>query len=195
MVLLIDNYDSFTYNLYQYISHLDFKVQVFKNDEINISDIKKLEPQAIVLSPGPGNPKNSGISLPIIQTFSGQIPILGICLGHQAIGFVFGAKITQSNKIMHGKPSLVYHQNHQLFYQIPNPFEAVRYHSLLINSKLTSDLKCLAHTSDGEIMAISHNYKPFLYGLQFHPESILTNHGLKILRNFFKICLASESIS
>lgn len=188
MILVIDNYDSFTYNLVQYIGELGFKVKVFRNDVISIENLKKIKFSHIVISPGPGRPENAGISVDVIKEFAGKIPILGVCLGHQAIGYVFGGKIVRAKKIMHGKTSLISHNEKGIFTDIKNPFSATRYHSLVIEKKSIPDILEITALSkdDKEIMGIKHkNFK--IYGVQFHPESILTLEGKKILLNFLKI--------
>lgn len=187
MILVIDNYDSFTYNLVQYLGELRQKVEVFRNDKISLSEIKKLKPASIVISPGPGRPKDAGISNDCIREFYKQYPILGVCLGHQCIAYCFGAKIIPAKKLMHGKTSLIYHHKKGLFENIPSPFEAARYHSLLVKpDTITSNLIVTARTKDNEIMGIRHKKFP-VFGVQFHPESILTACGKKILLNFVKI--------
>ena len=186
MILMLDNYDSFTYNLVQYFGALGEKVRVFRNDKITIARIKELKPKKIVISPGPGRPENAGISCDLIRNFSGKIPILGVCLGHQAIGYTFGGKIINAKQLMHGKTSLIYHTGETIFKGIPNPFEATRYHSLLVDPKtLPECLKVIAWTKDKEIMGLKHKTYP-LWGVQFHPESVLTKSGMDILSNFLK---------
>ena len=188
MILVIDNYDSFTYNLVQYLGELGQKLKVFRNDKITIAGIKKLRPQGIVISPGPGRPENAGISLKVIKEFAGKIPILGVCLGHQCMGYVYGAKIVQAKRIMHGKTSRIYHNKKEIFRNIPNPFLATRYHSLVVSrKKLPAVLEVIAwERQDKEIMGLKHRDFP-LWGVQFHPESILTKTGKIILSNFLKI--------
>ena len=187
MILMIDNYDSFTYNLVQYLGELGQDIKVFRNDKINLEKIKKLHPKKIVISPGPGRPENAGISPQVIKNLAGKIPILGVCLGHQAIGYVYGAKIGNARNLMHGKTSLIYHDRKTIFKGIPDPFEATRYHSLLIERKtLPSCLEITAWTKEKEIMGIKHKEFP-LWGVQFHPESILTKSGKDILANFLKL--------
>lgn len=187
MILIIDNYDSFTYNLVQYFGELGQKIKVFRNDKITLGQIKKLQPEKIVISPGPGRPEDAGISCACISEFAGIIPILGVCLGHQAIGFVYGGKIIRAARLMHGKTSQVYHNGKTIFKGIANPFEATRYHSLLVEKKsLPEDLKVIAWTKKGEIMGLKHKQYP-LWGVQFHPESILTKSGKHILANFLKL--------
>ena len=187
MILMIDNYDSFTYNLVQYLSELGEKVVVFRNDKITVNGIQKLKPKRIVISPGPGTPMEAGVSNAVIQKLSGKTPILGVCLGHQCIGHIFGGKVVRAKKIMHGKVSDVYHRKKGIFRGIENPFQATRYHSLLVENKsVPSVLEITAWTKDKEIMGLQHKtHKTF--GVQFHPESILTPSGKKILKNFLNI--------
>jgi len=186
MILMIDNYDSFTYNLVQYLGALGQNVKVFRNDKITISKIRKLAPKKIVISPGPGRPEDAGVSCKVIKEFAGKIPILGVCLGHQAIGFAYGGKIVGAKKLMHGKTSMIYHNQKTIFKGIPNPFEATRYHSLVVERKtLPPVLEIIARTKEGEIMGLKHKQFP-LWGVQFHPESILTKAGKDILANFIK---------
>ncbi|OGX44675.1 MAG: anthranilate/aminodeoxychorismate synthase component II [Omnitrophica WOR_2 bacterium RIFCSPLOWO2_12_FULL_51_8] len=187
MILMIDNYDSFTYNLVQYLGALKQKVEVFRNDKITLKEIKRLKPRKIVISPGPGRPEDAGISCRLIREFAGKIPILGVCLGHQAIGSVYGGRIIIARKLMHGKTSLVYHHGRGIFKNIPNPFEATRYHSLLVERKtLPACLEITAWTKEREIMGLKHKQFP-LWGVQFHPESILTKAGMDILANFLQL--------
>ena len=187
MILMIDNYDSFTYNLVQYLGELGQDIKVFRNDKITIGKIKKLRPKKIVISPGPGRPENAGISCELIKEFAGKIPILGVCLGHQAIGYVYAGRIIIAKRLMHGKTSLIYHNKKTIFKGIPNPFEATRYHSLLVEKKnLPECLEIIAWTKEDEIMGLKHKKYP-LWGVQFHPESILTKVGKDILDNFLKI--------
>ena len=186
MIVMIDNYDSFTYNLVQYFSELGQEVVVHRNDQITIDQIKKLNPNYIVLSPGPCTPKEAGISLEVVDFFKGKIPILGVCLGHQTIGQAFGGKIIHAKTIMHGKTSEIYHGNEGVFKGIKSPFISTRYHSLVIER--ASCPKCFDITSwteDDEIMGIKHKTMP-IEGVQFHPESILSQHGHDLLRNFLK---------
>ena len=183
-ILLIDNYDSFTYNLYHYLSSLKCKVEIFRNDKFKISKIKKNKYQKIVISPGPGNPDQAGSCLKIVKHFYKSIPILGVCLGHQVIGQAFGSKIITSNKIMHGKISQIQHSGKGIFKGIKNSISATRYHSLIVDRKtLNKELVITAETKDGVIMGIMHK-KYNIHGVQFHPESIKTLMGLKILKNF-----------
>jgi len=187
MILIIDNYDSFTYNLVQYLGELGGNLQVYRNDKITISEIRKLNPDHIVISPGPKWPKDAGISMEVIRVFAGKIPILGVCLGHQCIGDVFGGKVVLADRLMHGKTSLIYHNKKTIFDGVENPFEATRYHSLLVAKKgLPACLKITAETKEKEIMAIEHTEFP-VWGIQFHPESILTKEGKKILKNFLNV--------
>lgn len=187
MLLMIDNYDSFTYNLVQYFGELGEEIVVFRNDEISIKEIEKMQPKMIVISPGPCSPKEAGISVEVIRHFAGKIPILGVCLGHQSIGYAFGGEIVKAKCLMHGKTSLIFHDGKSIFKHVDNPFEATRYHSLAIKKEsLTKEFTISAWTVDGEIMGIRH--KNFLLeGIQFHPESILTKEGKKILKNFINL--------
>ena len=185
MILIIDNYDSFTYNLVQLIGELNFNVKVVRNNEILLKNIGYINPTHIILSPGPGSPKDSGISLEIISNYQSSIPILGVCLGHQSIGYVFDSRIKQLDKPMHGKVSKIYHNNQDIFYNIPNPFSAARYHSLIIDDYcLSGDLLVTARTDNGIIMGCKHKNFPKLRGIQFHPESLWTGIGKNIISNF-----------
>ena len=187
MIVLLDNYDSFTFNLFQYLSELGVEVKVLRNNETSTDQIEKLAPTHLVISPGPSNPKNAGISNEAIQYFSEKIPVLGVCLGHQCLGNSFGARIVQANEIMHGKISNITHDERGIFRNIPNPFKAVRYHSLIIDEKSLSDeFEISARSESGIIQGIRHK-KLSLEGVQFHPESIETEHGKEILSNFLKI--------
>ncbi|MBI5376773.1 MAG: aminodeoxychorismate/anthranilate synthase component II [Candidatus Schekmanbacteria bacterium] len=185
--ILIDNYDSFTYILFQYFGEMGVKFDVYRNDEITVDEIEQFSPRRIVISPGPCSPEKAGISIETVKHFAGKVPILGVCLGHQSIGAAFGADIVRAKKLMHGKTSKISHNNKNVFNNIPNPFEATRYHSLVINRKsLPSELIVTATADDGEIMGIVHKkYK--IYGVQFHPESILTDYGKKLLKNFLDL--------
>ena len=186
MILMIDNYDSFTYNLVQYLAELGGLVKVFRNDMISLLKVKQLAPERIIISPGPGRPEDAGISCSLIKEFSGKIPILGVCLGHQCLGYAYGAKIVRAKRLMHGKTSPVYHNKKTIFKGIPNPFEATRYHSLLVQKdNLPENLEITAWTKQGEIMGLKHK-EYHLWGVQFHPESILTKSGRNILANFLK---------
>jgi anthranilate synthase component II len=187
MVVVIDNYDSFTYNLVQYLGELGEEVVVFRNDRITIGEIEKLLPSRIVVSPGPGSPKEAGISVDVIQHFAGRIPILGVCLGHQAIGYAFGNEVVHAKTLMHGKTSPVFHDGKSIFENVQSPFEATRYHSLALSQEgLGEDFEVSAWTEDGEVMGIRHKTY-VLEGVQFHPESILTREGKGILKNFLDI--------
>nr|YP_063535.1 anthranilate synthase component 2 [Gracilaria tenuistipitata var. liui]AAT79610.1 anthranilate synthase component II [Gracilaria tenuistipitata var. liui] len=187
MILVIDNYDSFTQNLVQSLGELDVSICTMRNDEISLSYIDKHNPTHIVLSPGPGNPINSGISLEVISSYASTIPILGVCLGHQAIGYVYGAKISKLEHPMHGKLSQILHNSQDLFSGLSNPFWATRYHSLVINaSNLPDDLEVTAWTHDGTIMACRHKKYRLLRGIQFHPESLWTMEGQSIINNFIQ---------
>jgi len=187
MIVMIDNYDSFTYNLVQYLKELGEKVSVFRNDRITTEKIKKLRPESIVISPGPGGPEDAGISCDAIKEFAGKVPILGVCLGHQCIGYAFGAKIVRAKKLMHGKTSYIYHDNKDIFKGLPDPFCATRYHSLIVEGKdLPSCFKIIARTKDNEIMGIKHKKYP-VWGVQFHPESIMTKAGKQLLSNFIRL--------
>ena len=188
MILMIDNYDSFTYNLVQYFGELGAEVKVYRNDAISLEEIERLHPERLVISPGPSNPEHAGISVPLIKTFAGKLPILGVCLGHQSIGYAYGGKIVGAKKLMHGKVSKIHHHNSDVFKGMPQPFEATRYHSLVIEQE--SCPSCLEITAraedDNEIMGIRHKELP-LWGVQFHPESILTRGGKTILANFLEL--------
>ena len=187
MILMIDNYDSFTYNLVQYLGELGQKLIVKRNDAVTIPAIKRLVPSSIVISPGPGRPSDAGISNELIQTFAGKIPILGVCLGHQCIGEVFGGDVVRAQRPMHGKTSRIYHTKTHLFAGLPDPFEATRYHSLIVKREtLPAQLAVTAWTKEREIMGLEHRRLP-VYGVQFHPESILTSAGKDLLRNFLKL--------
>ncbi len=186
MILMIDNYDSFTYNLVQYLGSLGKDIRVYRNDKITVNKIKKLNPEKILISPGPGRPEDAGVSCDVIAEFAGKIPVLGVCLGHQAIDYVYGGRIVGAARLMHGKTSMIYHNGKTIFKGIPNPFEATRYHSLLVERRsLPSCLEITAWTREKEIMGIKHNKYP-VWGVQFHPESILTKSGMDILRNFLR---------
>tara|TARA_Y100000590_G_scaffold1844_1_gene2342 strand:+ start:16677 stop:17240 length:564 start_codon:yes stop_codon:yes gene_type:complete len=187
MILLLDNYDSFTYNIFQIVAEKYSDTLVYRNDEINIQKINELNPDKIIISPGPSHPKNSGICQQVIEQFGHSTPILGVCLGHQVIGHTYGSIIEKAPSIFHGKTSLIEHNDNQLFNGVPTPFNAMRYHSLIINEKsLNKDFDKIAWTNEGIIMGISHKKFP-IYGIQFHPESIGTEYGEKILLNFLNI--------
>ncbi len=184
MLLMIDNYDSFTYNLVQYFGELDQEVRVFRNDQITLDEIAALGPEHIVISPGPCTPNEAGISVDCIKRFAGQIPILGVCLGHQSIGQAYGGNIVRARQLMHGKTSMIHHAGQGVFRGLPEPFQATRYHSLVIEREtLPACLEITAWTDDGEIMGVRHK-KVAVEGVQFHPESILTQYGHDLLRNF-----------
>ena len=186
MLLMIDNYDSFTYNLVQYFAELGEDVRVYRNDEISLDGIAALKPARIVVSPGPCSPNEAGISVAAIKEFAGKVPLLGVCLGHQSIGAAFGGDIVRAKQLMHGKTSLVHHLDKGVFKGLPNPFTATRYHSLAIRRETLPDcLEVTAWTDDGEIMGVRHKTLE-VEGVQFHPESILTEHGHDMLRNFLK---------
>ena len=187
MILLIDNYDSFTYNLVQYLGELGARCQVYRNDEIDLEGIEEKAAKYLVVSPGPCTPKEAGVSQGAIRRMAGQIPILGVCLGHQCIGSAFGGKIIRAGRLMHGKNSLIYHDGRTIYRGLPNPFQAIRYHSLLVERESLPDcLQVSAETKEGEIMGIRH--KNFaVEGVQFHPESIMTQGGKTLLKNFLKM--------
>jgi anthranilate synthase/aminodeoxychorismate synthase-like glutamine amidotransferase len=181
---MIDNYDSFTYNLVQYFGELGEAIEVFRNDKISIAEIEKLKPETIVISPGPGTPRDAGVSLEVIHHCAGKIPILGVCLGHQCIGEAFGGRIISAPRLMHGKISLIFHDGKGIFHGLPTPFEATRYHSLIVEKKsIPRCLEICAWTDEQEIMGIRHR-DTLVVGVQFHPESILTKEGKKLLKNF-----------
>lgn len=187
MLLMIDNYDSFTYNLVQYLGELGEDVRVFRNDKITIREIEEMSPERIVISPGPCTPKEAGISIEVIRHFAGKVPILGVCLGHQSIGAAFGGEIIRAPRLMHGKTSMIYHDGRTIFDGLPNPFEATRYHSLVIKREtLPECLEITAWTDQGEIMGVRHR-EFIVEGVQFHPESILTRVGKDLLRNFLRL--------
>jgi len=186
MLLMIDNYDSFTYNLVQYFGELGENVVVYRNDEITLERIAELKPARIVVSPGPCTPNEAGVSVPLIQRFAGKIPILGVCLGHQSIGQAYGGHIVHAQQLMHGKTSQIHHRDEGVFKGLPEPFRATRYHSLVIErATLPECLEVTAWTDDGEIMGVRHRTLP-VEGVQFHPESILTEHGHQLLKNFLE---------
>lgn len=194
MLFVLDNYDSFTYNLVQYLGELGEQPVVYRNDALDVPDVLALKPDAAVLSPGPGVPEKAGILVPLVQALAGQVPVLGVCLGHQAIGEAFGARVVRADRLMHGKTCPVEHQDDELFDGIPSPFTAMRYHSLVVEwSGLPHDLIVTAWAGDrgrgGEIMAMKHRQFP-LYGVQFHPESIGTEYGKRLLENFLKVAHA-----
>lgn len=187
MILLLDNYDSFTYNLAQYLGELGCTLEVHRNDKISVQQIARLKPERIVISPGPCTPQEAGISVELIQELAGKFPILGVCLGHQAIGAAFGAKIIRAPKLFHGKTSEIEHDGQGIFQSLPNPFTATRYHSLIVERKsLPHELEVSAETKDGVIMGLRHREHK-VEGVQFHPESVLTDSGKQLLKNFLSI--------
>ena len=187
MILMIDNYDSFTYNLVHYISELGQDVEVYRNDKITIEDVGRLNPDIIVVSPGPCTPREAGVSVDVIKEFAGRTPILGVCLGHQSLAYAYGAKIIRADRLLHGKTSLIHHDAKGIYKDIPDPFEATRYHSLLVDKETLPDtFEIASWTDEGEIMGIRHK-ELSLEGVQFHPESILTKYGKDILRNFIEL--------
>jgi anthranilate synthase component 2 len=187
MLLIIDNYDSFTYNLFQYLSELGEEVEVVRNDKITLAEIERMAPERIVISPGPSTPLNAGISNDVIRHFGGKLPILGVCLGHQCLGYSYGGTVGPAKAIMHGKSSPIYHNNSGVFHGLPNPFPAIRYHSLMVAREGLPDcLEVTAWTEDGTIMGLRHHQYP-VEGVQFHPESFMTQNGKDILRNFLKL--------
>jgi len=187
MILLLDNYDSFTYNLAQYLGQMGQELAIYRNDQITLDDIAALHPERIVISPGPCTPKEAGISVPLIQRFAEEVPILGVCLGHQAIGAAFGGRVIRAEKIMHGKTSKIRHDEKTIFEKLPNPFLATRYHSLIVEREsLPETLTITAETDDRTIMGLRHKTLP-VEGVQFHPESVLTSAGFHLLENFLRL--------
>ncbi len=187
MLLMIDNYDSFTYNLVQYFGELGVDVQVYRNDKITIDAIEALRPQRLVISPGPCTPKEAGVSVDAIRHFAGRLPLLGVCLGHQSLAVAFGGEVIRAERLMHGKTSMIHHDGKTMFRNLPNPFEATRYHSLIVNRPTLPDcFEISAETAEGEIMGMRHRTLG-VEGVQFHPESILTTSGKDLLRNFLKL--------
>ena len=187
MLLMIDNYDSFTFNLVQYFGELGQEVRTIRNDELTLDDIERLAPERIVISPGPCSPAEAGVSVPVLQHFAGKLPILGVCLGHQAIGAAFGGKVVRAKTIMHGKTSPITHDSDGVFTDIPSPYIVVRYHSLAVERETLPDcLEISAQTEDGEIMGLRHR-EFAIEGVQFHPESIETEHGHRLLQNFLRL--------
>jgi anthranilate synthase/aminodeoxychorismate synthase-like glutamine amidotransferase len=183
MIVIIDNYDSFTYKLVQNRGELGAELTVFRNDQVTLDEVRALAPDKIVISPGPGTPDDGGISNNVIRELGPTIPVLGVCLGHQCIGQVYGGKVSRAPRLMHGKTSAVYHKGKGLFNGVPSPFNATRYHSLIVEEPLPESLQVTAFTSEGEVMGLRHKEHP-VSGVQFHPESILTEHGKRILKNF-----------
>lgn len=193
MILVIDNYDSFTFNLVQYLAELGAEVAVYRNDEIDLSKIVTLNPEGIVISPGPGRPEVAGISVAVARELGQKTPVLGVCLGHQAIGYAFGGAIVPAPRLMHGKTSQISHNGETIFSDVPNPFVATRYHSLVVEREsLPPELRVTAESEDGSIMGLQHETLP-VFGVQFHPESILTAEGKKLLKNFLDICESTHS--
>jgi len=187
MILVIDNYDSFTFNLVQYLGVLGAELRVVRNDEIDIAGIEALRPEKILVSPGPCSPAEAGISVEVIQHFGEKLPVFGVCLGHQSIGHAYGGKVVRAGRLMHGKTSPILHDDTSVFTGMPNPFDATRYHSLLVERESLPDcLRITAWTAEGEIMGIAHKTLP-VFGVQFHPESVLTQNGMRIMENFLKI--------
>ncbi len=187
MLLIIDNYDSFTYNLVQYFGELGEDVRVYRNDKISLEEIVGLRPRRVVISPGPCTPHEAGISVSVIREFAGRLPVLGVCLGHQSVGAAFGGEVIRADRLMHGKTSMIHHDGKTVFRGLPNPFEATRYHSLLVKRATLPDcLEVSAETAEGEIMGLRHRTLG-VEGVQFHPESILTRAGMDLLRNFLKL--------
>jgi anthranilate synthase/aminodeoxychorismate synthase-like glutamine amidotransferase len=187
MILVIDNYDSFTYNLVQYLGVLGAEVRVARNDEIDLAGIEALRPERILVSPGPCSPAEAGISVEVIQHFAGKLPVFGVCLGHQSIGHAFGGKVVRADRLMHGKTSPIHHDGSSVFKDMPNPFDATRYHSLIVEKASLPDcLRVTAWTAEGEIMGLAHKDLP-VFGVQFHPESVLTQEGMKLMQNFLDI--------
>lgn len=185
MIIIIDNYDSFTYNLVQCVGELGYQIKIIRNDEIYLKEIEILNPTHIIISPGPGSPQEAGLSLNLISYFAPKTPILGVCLGHQSIGYLYGGTIIQMKQPIHGKISEIYHNQEDLFLELPNPFKAIRYHSLIVNQeKLPKTLKVTATTKEGLIMGCQHTKYTHIRGIQFHPESLWTNYGKLIIKNF-----------
>jgi anthranilate synthase component 2 len=186
VILLIDNYDSFTFNLAQYLGELGAPPVVVRNDEVTVGDVASMRPERIVISPGPGRPEDAGISVEVIRRFGPEVPLLGVCLGHQGIGLAFGGSVVRAGELMHGKTSAVHHDGAGVFRGVSQPFAAGRYHSLVIAQPLPADLELAARTEDGTIMGVRHRAYP-IHGVQFHPESVLTGEGRKLLRNFLEM--------
>jgi len=188
MLVMIDNYDSFTYNLVQYLGELGQVIRVFRNDQVTVDELERIAPERVVISPGPCTPLEAGVSNEVIRRFGGRVPLLGVCLGHQCIGHVFGGEIVRAPRLMHGKTSVIHHDGKTIFQNLPNPFCATRYHSLIIRREtLPRCLEVTAETDQGEIMGVRHREQP-IEGVQFHPESILTESGKDLLRNFLAMC-------
>lgn len=192
MLALIDNYDSFTYNLVQYFGELGADVRVFRNDSLTVAELAALNPDYLVISPGPGEPlRDGGISAQALLHFSGRIPVLGVCLGHQCLGAVYGGRVERAPRLMHGKTSPVYHSGAGIFAGLPSPFNAMRYHSLIVNEPIPAELEVIARTAEGEIMALQRR-NTATYGVQFHPESILTEYGQQLFKNFLQLSVISS---
>jgi anthranilate synthase/aminodeoxychorismate synthase-like glutamine amidotransferase len=195
MIAVVDNYDSFTYNLVQYVGALGEKVVVHRNDQVTVAALQALEPDGLLVSPGPGEPKDAGISEDAIRAFSGTIPVLGVCLGHQAIGEVFGGKVVRAGRLMHGKTSPILHKGRGLFAGLDNPFEATRYHSLIVErAGLPEVLEAVAWTPEGELMGLKHSTHE-TWGVQFHPESVLTQQGMRLVENFLTLCRQQKKVT
>jgi len=186
VILLIDNYDSFTFNLAQYLGELGAQTVVRRNDEVSIPEIERMQPERIVISPGPGRPEDAGVTVEVIRTFGARIPVLGVCLGHQGIGLAFGGSVVRAGELMHGKVSAVHHDGKGVFKGVSQPFTAGRYHSLVVAEPVPDQLEIAARTEDGTIMGVRHRTAP-IHGVQFHPESVLTPEGRKLLRNFLEL--------
>ncbi len=187
MIVVIDNYDSFTYNLVQYLAQLGAAVEVFRNDAVGVQDISEMDPEGILISPGPGTPDSAGISMQVVSRFGGKLPLLGVCLGHQSIGQVFGAPVVRADRLMHGRTSSIEHDGRGVFRGLPTPFTATRYHSLILRAEsLGEQLELTAWTQQGEVMGVRHRSLENLEGVQFHPESFLTEHGHALLENFLQ---------
>jgi anthranilate synthase/aminodeoxychorismate synthase-like glutamine amidotransferase len=186
MIAVIDNYDSFTYNLVQYLGELGAEVRVYRNDAVSAAELDALGPSHIVISPGPGDPSQAGVSRQVIRELGARRPVLGVCLGHQCIGDAFGGRVVRAGRLVHGKTSPVYHYGNGLFTGLPSPFDATRYHSLIVTEPLPDDLEVTAFTTEGEVMGLRHRTRP-IHGVQFHPESILTTGGKQILQNFLRL--------
>jgi para-aminobenzoate synthetase component II len=193
MILVIDNYDSFTYNLVQYLGELGADLKIFRNDALTIDDVHRLSPERILISPGPCTPNEAGISVAIIKHFAGRLPLFGVCLGHQSLAYAFGGQIIRAPRLMHGKTSMIHHDGKTIFEGLPNPFEATRYHSLIVKREtLPTDFEISAETVEGEIMGLRHT-STGAEGVQFHPESILTSSGMDLLRNFLLLPVCSST--
>lgn len=193
MILVLDNYDSFTYNLVQYLGELGQKVTVVRNDELSLADVAKMKPSRILVSPGPCSPKEAGLSVELIRTYAGRVPVLGVCLGHQSLGYAFGGRVVRAKTLMHGKTSLIRHDGKGVFAGLKNPFRATRYHSLVVEKKsLPKDLIVTAESEDGTIMGLRHRRFQTLEGVQFHPESVLTENGKELLTNFIKMSVKKK---